>query len=292
MAAIEIPDNGSPRAWVYGEAERQDSLGAQPLAPGSTGSYDAGAWSDGGAGKAPGTGCGSSAKPDARFVATADGGAATACGLEPPAATGNLNVSNSYIQGKGVQGYGGPWAWKGDVSQATLCATPLCTTSDAFGFVAVDTFGGAPFTAEPFQCTPALLPSALCIAGSMTRDPSYLSMAAVGMNLNQDAAGTVHGLAINETITVTTQLMSDAKANTALRLQLVDMDGNYYCVPAQGWKSGEPIPITKFRKQCWDSSVPDAAAHVGVQARHLDVFVPGALTDQEFSFCMLDLSAK
>ena len=233
MAAIEIPDNGPARAWVYGEEERQASVGPQPLAPGSAGSYDAGASANGGAGRAVGTGCGSAAKPDAKFVATADGGSATACGLVPPEATGNLEVSTNYIQGKGVHGYGGPWAWKGDGSQATICATPLCTTSDSFGFVAVDQFGGAPLSAEPVVCTPTLPPSALCIAGSMTKDPSYYSMAAVGMNLNQDVAGTLQGLAITESITVSTRLMNNAKGNSALRLQLVDMDGNFYCVEAK-----------------------------------------------------------
>lgn len=113
------------------------------------------------------------------------------------------------------------------------------------------------------------------------------------MNVNQDPqSGAVQGLLITESITVTTELVGNAKGNSALRLQLVDMDGTFYCVEAGAWRSGVPTPITSFRKQCWDSSLPDAAAPVGTMARHLDVFLPGGLADQEISFCLVDLAAK
>jgi hypothetical protein len=210
-----------------------------------------------------------------------------------PEASGRLSVAGSYVTANGLHGYGGAWAWKGATSQATICATPQCTTSDALGFAAYDAVGGAPLSSEPISCTPALPSSAICIAGSMTRDPTYYSIVGVGMNVNQDPqSGTVQGLPITESITVTTQLVGSAKANAALRLQLVDMDGNFYCVEAGAWQSGVPTPITSFRKQCWDISVPDAAAPVGTQARHFDVFLPGGLSDQEFSFCIVDLAAK
>jgi hypothetical protein len=164
---------------------------------------------------------------------------------------------------------------------------------DALGFAAFDTVGVAPLGTVPVSYTPALPSSALCIAGSMTRDPTYYSVVGVGMNVNQDpASGNVQGLAITESVTVTTALVGSAKGNSALRLQLVDMDGNFYCVEAGAWTSGVPTPIASFRKQCWDSSVPNAAAPAGTQARRVDVFLPGALTNQEFSYCLVDLSAK
>lgn len=294
MAAVEISDSGVAQTWVYGEAQRAAGLGPQPLTsqPGLV--VDAGLPVDGGgAGMAVGSGCDPTRPPDAAIIHMADASAATSCNLVPPEATGNLTVAGGYITANNLHGYGGSWAWKGRSSAATLCATPLCNTADGFGFLAVDTYGGAPLSDQPVSCEPALLPTALCVAGSMTRDPTYYSMVGIGLNVNQDAAsGAVQELAIHESITVTTELVGQAKGNPALRLQLVDMEGNFYCVEAGAWKSGVPTPIRHFRKQCWDPSVPNAEAPVGTKARHFDVFLPGGLSDQDFSFCVLDISAK
>jgi hypothetical protein len=294
MAAVEISDSGSTQVWIYGEEQRAAGLGPQPLTSQAGIGVDAGSPMDaGGAGKAVGTGCDPSSAPDAAIINMADASAATSCNLVPPEATGNLTVADGYITANNLHGYGGSWAWKGQSSAATLCATPLCTTADGFGFLTVDTYGGAPLSDLPVSCEPALPPTAVCMAGSMTRDPTYYSMVGIGLNVNQDAAsGAVQGLPINESITVTTQLVGQAKGNPALRLQLVDMDGNFYCVEAGAWKSGVPTPITDFRKQCWDPSVPNAEAPVGTKARHFDVYLPGGLSDQDFSFCVLDISAK
>jgi hypothetical protein len=61
MAAVEIPDNGAPRAWIYGEAQRQIASGPQLLMPGTAGAIatDAGSTGTTAAGLTVGTGCAS-----------------------------------------------------------------------------------------------------------------------------------------------------------------------------------------------------------------------------------------
>jgi len=59
MAAVEIPDNGAPRAWSYGEAQRQIASGPQLLMEGPAGAAasDAGSTGTTAAGLTVGTGC-------------------------------------------------------------------------------------------------------------------------------------------------------------------------------------------------------------------------------------------
>lgn len=131
MAALEIADDGLATAWVYGEAERRAGVGPQPLLAGAAVSHDAGAATDGGAGKAVGHGCGVS--PDAASIATAEAGSSTTCNRAALDIAGRLSISGSYVTANGLHGYGGAWAWKGSASQATICATPQCTTTTPLG---------------------------------------------------------------------------------------------------------------------------------------------------------------
>jgi hypothetical protein len=67
MAAVEIPDNGTPLAWVYGEPQRAIDSAPQPVAAGATAPTptDGGtaAHGDAAAGKAVGTFCATDAAP-------------------------------------------------------------------------------------------------------------------------------------------------------------------------------------------------------------------------------------
>ena len=60
MAAVEIPDQGAPTVWSYGESQRARGAGPEVLSAGSpvTVATDAGSAGDGGAGKVPGSSCG------------------------------------------------------------------------------------------------------------------------------------------------------------------------------------------------------------------------------------------
>jgi hypothetical protein len=65
LAAFEIPDQGTAKAWVYGEAQRRTATGPVPLAAGATSAAGAGTGDGGtdaatGAGRVPGMGCAAS----------------------------------------------------------------------------------------------------------------------------------------------------------------------------------------------------------------------------------------
>jgi hypothetical protein len=289
IAAVEIPDTGPASAWVYAEAQRQAAVGPQLL---GVGAWTYGAGATGGAGRAAGAGCGGK---DAA-VGSVDGGISGACNATIPEAVGNLTVSGEYVTVGPLHGYGSVWAWEGTDSQATICVLPSCTSGDAMFFTASG-FGVSPFTAEAVSCSPDLGTSALCAAGSMSADSSYASVVGIGFNFNQNLvdggdAGGVGTLAITDSITVTTALFGGAVGNSALRLQLTDADGNYYCVEAGAWQSGTPIPISKFKQACWGGSGSDTAAFPGILARRLDVIVPGTTFDRDFSYCLTDLAAR
>ena len=59
IAAVEIPDTGTAKAWGYGEVQRRTASGPQAIAPGNTpaGGTDGGAEAGVGAGVAVGAGC-------------------------------------------------------------------------------------------------------------------------------------------------------------------------------------------------------------------------------------------
>lgn len=59
IAAVEIPDTGTAKAWSYGEAQRRTARGPRPIAPGNipAGGSDGGAEAGPGAGSAVGAGC-------------------------------------------------------------------------------------------------------------------------------------------------------------------------------------------------------------------------------------------
>jgi hypothetical protein len=246
-----------------------------------------------------------------------------------PAADGTLNVSNNYVTAGPLHGYAAAWTWVGSESTAIACATPSCSAPDSLKILPIRGNGAAPATAEPVSCAPAFAPSALCTSGTVTGDPSYSQVAGVGFNLNQnqsggggtvdasmsldgdnggsldvsissadgglvvDGGGTTSALGtvtIPTSITVSLVKSGSLAGNSALRLQLTDMQGNYYCY-AGGLRSGVPIPVGALNTHCWDNSGTFATS--ATQFTRADVIVPGsASSEAPFAFCLTGASVQ
>jgi hypothetical protein len=204
------------------------------------------------------------------------------CDGGAPTAQGQMSVTNNYVTVGPLHGYGAAWSWVGAESKAIACASPSCT--------------GAPAQGEAVSCSPPMGPSSLCVAGTITADPTYQSVAGVGFTLNQDAttavaAGVDGGVApgtitVPNTITISVAKSGDGMTgNLSLRAQLTDPNGVAYCY---GGSMAAPIPITKFNTKCWNNT-GDFATSTTPFAK-VDVIVPSAAaSDQLFSYCITNV---
>src|SRR5664280_360869 len=122
---------------------------------------------------------------------TTGGGTSVACGFDMPTADssdGGLSVIDNYVTVGSLHGYANAWTWVGSDSSATACSTPTCTAPGSLDITVVVGEGGSPLTSERVSCSPTFARSALCTAGTVTADPTYESVAALGFNFNQDIA--------------------------------------------------------------------------------------------------------
>lgn len=245
--------------------------------------------------------------PVATTGPTCDGGV--------PAAQGTLKISDNYVTAGTLHGYAAAWAWVGGGSKAMACATPTCTAPGSLQVIPTMGNGVAALTAEPVSCWPVFPPSALCTAGTVTADPTYNQVAGVGFNLNQhgpavdggvdadpgvgadggwaldggaaidaDPTGPLGSISIANSVTVSIEKSGTLAGNTALRLQLADVNNNFYCF-AGPLKSGVPIPVERFNTKCWDNS--GSFATPSTRFKRVDVIVPGsASTDAPFAYCL------
>ena len=193
-----------------------------------------------------------------------------------------------------LHGYATAWTWVGSDSSATACSTPTCTAPGSLDITVVVGEGGSPLTSERVSCSPAFARTALCTAGTVTADPTYESVAALGFNFNQDIAsdaGSLNGASIANSITITVQTLGNTGGNSALRLQLTDLNDEFYCVEAGNWTSGIPIPITRFSTECWGDTGTHATSSLVFQ--RIDIFVPShASLIRPFAFCLTDVSVE
>jgi len=205
-----------------------------------------------------------------------------------PTAEGQFSVTGTYVTAGSLHGYGAAWGSTVDGSSATVCATPVCTAGQ---------------TGAAGTCSPALGPSALCTAGTVSADPTYHATAGVGFELNQDVLvdggidnGNVDGGAISpigtttipNSITVAITRAPAVGGNSSLRLQLKDVDGNLFCYAGP---LNEVIPIGKFNTQCWNNK-GDFATSSTLFTR-LDIIVPSsATTDLPFSYCLTSVTVQ
>ncbi len=248
------------------------------------------------------------------------------CDGGAPVAQGTLNVSDNYVTSVLLHGYAAAWTWVGADSSAIACGTPTCTAPGSLQVTAILNNGVAPLTAEPVSCSPAFAPSALCTSGTVTADASYSQAAGVGFNLNQDPVGggvdagmsidasiddgldggmsradggtasdggvtsALGTITIGNSITVSVARAGTLPGNSALRLQLTDVNGNYYCYGG-ALQSGVPIPVAQLNTKCGDNS--GAFATSSTLFKRLDVLVPGsASTEEPFAFCLTDVSVQ
>ena len=145
------------------------------------------------------------------------------------------------------------------------------------------------------SCSPAFAQSALCTAGTVTPDPSFSQVAGVGFNLNQDmavdggVASAPGAVAIPNSITISVERSGPIPGNDALRVQLTGMNDTFYCYGGV-LKSGVPIPIGQLNTKCWDNTGDFATP--STLFKRVDVIVPGASTEEPFSFCLTSVSVE
>jgi cellulose 1,4-beta-cellobiosidase len=236
------------------------------------------------------------ATPTANPDAAAGGGVSCDGGI--PTAEGGLVVDDNYVTVGSLHGYAAAWTWVGSTSSATACAAPACTVPDSFQFAPIVGEGVAPLTSEVVSCSPAFPPTALCTAGAVTADPTYLSTAGLGFNLSQDTGGdggadasSVDGITIGQSITIAVERSGATTGNAVLRVQLTDSDDNFYCAFGGKWTSGVAIPITQFNTHCWDNS--GTFATPSLLFRRVDILVPSSASlDEPFAYCLTNVSVQ
>jgi cellulose 1,4-beta-cellobiosidase len=234
--------------------------------------------------------------PVANPDAAAGGG--VSCDGGVPTAEGGLVVSDNYVTVGSLHGYAAAWTWVGSTSKAIACAAPTCTAPDSLQVEPIPGEGAAPLTSEVVSCSPAFSPTALCTAGSVTADPTFLSVAGLGFNFSQDAgndggvdANSIDGITIGQSITIAVEKSGALAGNSALRVELTDSNGHYYCAIEGKWTSGVAIPITRFNTHCWDNS--GTFATPSMLFRRVDILVPSSASiDQPFAYCLTNVSVE
>ena len=191
--------------------------------------------------------------------------------------SGNLVVaSTSYTTAGNLHGFGYTWSNFSSSATSKPCIAPTCTGT---------------------TCTPRFSsPTAVCAAGTVEADSTYLSLVGLGMNLNQtDAGGTPDSVPAPASITVTTVL--DSATLGYARIQLIsgssgsDAAVTTYCVEAGQWKSGTPIPITKFNTKCWLPTGNGTALTVGTGLTAIYILIPCDGVDaRPFSMCLTGIT--
>jgi hypothetical protein len=126
----------------------------------------------------------------------------------------------------------------------------------------------------------------ICSAGVVATNPSYISYAGVGINVNQTAGSStdssVNSLTIDSTY-ITLSFSNDSQS--PLRLQLNDSAGDNWCYDITGYSSPATIPLESFNTHCWDNSGDPFKP--GTAITSLSLVVPGDSTsERKFSFCL------
>ena len=209
------------------------------------------------------------------------------CDGGAPSADGQLTVDGTYVTAGPLHGYAAAWTAVGSGgSTAKACVTPVCTAGQEGG---VGT------------CSPAFGPSSLCMAGAIEADTTYHATAGLGFMLNQDVLATgsasdpdgggiptVGTITVPNSVTVGLTKSGNFPGNTALRLQLTDVDGNIFCY---GGPLNEVIPIGKLNTMCWNNTGDYATS--STRFTRLDVIVPSsAASEQDFAYCLTSFSVQ
>jgi hypothetical protein len=131
--------------------------------------------------------------------------------------------------------------------------------------------------------------TSFCASGDVAANPTYISYAGVGLNVNQTTSSsdsTVQPLVINAKYVV---VSFTNPGGSPLRLQLNDASGDRWCYDLSNTSSPASIPLTAFNTHCWDNS--GAAFAPGTAITSIEMLVPGdAVVDRPFNFCLLGLT--
>ncbi len=131
--------------------------------------------------------------------------------------------------------------------------------------------------------------TSFCASGDVAANPTYISYAGVGLNVNQTTSSsdsTVQPLVINAKYVV---VSFTNPGGSPLRLQLNDASGDRWCYDLSNTSSPVTIPLTAFNTHCWDNSGPSFAP--GTAITSVEMIVPGdAIIDEPFNFCLLGLT--
>lgn len=229
---------------------------------GSGGSYSSGgiggAHSTGGIGGTHTTG-GSSAKPTTTST----------CSATIPTSSGNMTVSSDYVTEGSLHGFA--FTYRGSTSNSTTCITPSCNDSG---------------------CTPQFKNgSAICAAGTVTKDTTLNSSAGVGFYINQNQSdSSIRYVTIPSSVTIATYSGSGA-GNAYMRANVHDTSGNDYCVDVGNWMPSTPIPITRFNTACSGNSGSYASAATQVEQVMVYVSASSAV-DRPFDFCLTSVTIQ
>jgi hypothetical protein len=156
----------------------------------------------------------------------------------------------------------------------------------------------------------------------VTADPTYNQVAGVGFNINQGiggdgtagidggtasidggtsidgglasfdggGSGSVGTITIGTSLTVSVEKSGTLPGNSALRVQVMDANNNFYCYSGK-LNSGVAIPVGAFNTKCWDNSGKFATP--STRFKRVDVLVPGAASsDEAFAFCLTNVSVE
>jgi hypothetical protein len=124
--------------------------------------------------------------------------------------------------------------------------------------------------------------TSLCARGNVGANPTYVSWAGAGFNVNQTESGAVDPLVLSARVIV---INYSNVAGSQLRLQLNDAAGNNWCYELTGSPSPATIPLTSLNTHCWDNL--GTWFTPGTAITTIQMLVPGdSVVDRPFDFCM------
>jgi hypothetical protein len=166
-----------------------------------------------------------------------------------------------------------------------ITATPWM----GYGFTATDP-GAATLTPDCTNgCEPPFSGTTFCMQGTVTGRTDYSGFAMLGWNVNQAPGGDPVTWPVPATGGVTITVI-DTPPTVALRAQLQGTDphssADRWCAPLV---SGQFIPWTDFKTNCWTGGSPQNALTPGTPIQQAAVMVPGLLTDLPFDVCLVNV---
>ena len=130
----------------------------------------------------------------------------------------------------------------------------------------------------------------ICATGVVAPNPSYISYAGIGVDINQSSASS--SVSTTGSLTIDAKYITIAFSNdysSQLRFQLNDAAGDNWCYDITGFSSPVTIPLYSFNTHCWDNS--GDPFKTGTAITSISMVVPGdAVLERKFSFCLYGVS--